>query len=331
MLVSGMAGTMVIAAAGAAPAEPGRPLPDTAVTGVHNAYVKATFPHLVDALESGTGMIELDIWQNFLGSRHYVVGHSALPDNNCVAATRYEQLRTGWRNRSLARCLDDIRLWHQHSPDHPPLILKLEMKNGFDDRHGFGPDEFDRLLADKLGAATVFTPADLLGGRYPDADTASRAGAWPSREELRGRIIVLVQRGTFEQDNPLDHYHTELEYADHLAALAAAGRISSAMMFPTVLSRATAADPRTGELGGTRKPWYVSFDASATAWMRVDTGFYTAGHYLLTMTAAHAVEPPIDAHAPTPEQAAELAGHGASVVSSDWTAPGVLGLTAPRS
>jgi hypothetical protein len=49
-------------------------------------------------------------------------------------------------------------------------------------------------------------------------------------------------------------------------------------MFPTVLGRATAADPRSGEHGGARKPWFVSFDDRAATWTGLDTSFYTGGH-----------------------------------------------------
>jgi Phosphoinositide phospholipase C, Ca2+-dependent len=325
--------TGLTAAAASEPASP-PPVVDRTVVGIHNAYDKSRFPYLVDALESGAGMIELDVWQNFLSSRRYDVGHDAYPSNNCERATRYGQLRRQRRNQSLQSCLDDIRLWHLNRPDHAPLVIKLEMKNGFDNSGGFGPDEFDRLLARRLGRPAIFAPADLLAGRYPDADTASRAGAWPSWEALRGRIIVVLQRGTFESGNPFDRYHTELEYADHLVALARAGRIGEAMMFPTVLGKVQAGDPRTGPHGGARKPWYVSFDSDAVNWVAVDTSFYLAGHYLVTMTAAHAVAPAIPARAPTVEQATArvelLAEAGASVVSADWTSPAVLGLSSER-
>jgi len=119
--------------------------------GVHNAYVQATFPWLIDALESGASMLELDVWQNFLGSRAYWAGHDPGNANNCSSATTFGALRTGSRNQSFQTCLRNIRLWHDQNPNHAPVILKVEMKNGFDGTNGFGPAQFDTLLTNALG------------------------------------------------------------------------------------------------------------------------------------------------------------------------------------
>jgi hypothetical protein len=317
-----LAGSILVAAGSSSAALTAKPVVDQTVVGIHNAYEKQRFPYLIDALESGTAMIELDVWMRFPLFGSYVVGHDGPPNNNCAAATEYAQLRSGERNQRLHVCLDNIGLWHQRQPDHPLLMIKIEMKRGFDDRNGYGPDEFDRLLVEKFGRDVVFKPSDLLAGQYATLDEASRAGAWPSRDTLRGRIMVLVQRGTAESLNPQDDYHTEVEYADYLHRLAQTQSIDSAMMFPTVLERVTATDPRTGSLGDNRKPWLVTFDAEARDWARIDTSFYTGGHYLVIMTAAHAVVPPISDRTPTVEQAQaridRLADLGASVVSSDW-------------
>lgn len=40
----------------------GEALSRTTSVGVHNAYETATFPHFADALDSGAGLLELDVW-----------------------------------------------------------------------------------------------------------------------------------------------------------------------------------------------------------------------------------------------------------------------------
>ncbi len=50
--------------------------------------------------------------------------------------------------------------------------------------------------------------------------------------------------GTSEEKNPFDHLWADVEYAEHLRHLAAAGSIGSAEIFPTVLG-ATAGGPVT--------------------------------------------------------------------------------------
>jgi len=228
--------------------------------GVHNAYEQGTFPWLVDALESGASMLEIDVWQNFAGSRAYQVSHDPGNANNCSSSTTFEGLRSGWRNQNFQACLRNIKLWHDRNPSHAPLIIKLEAKNGFDGRGGYGPAQLDSLLSSSLGAGNILKPADVKGG-HATLDAAVRAGAWPSRSSLQGKFVFLVETGAFESQNPFDSYDTDLEYADHLGSLANSGQLGSAMMFTTI-NGASSSDPRTGDRGGARAQWFVTFDGT---------------------------------------------------------------------
>jgi hypothetical protein len=243
--------------------------------GVHNSYSQDKFAHLADALDTGAGLIEVDVWSNFVGSGDFQVGHDPGNANNCTAATTYPQLRTGSRYQNRATCLRNVRIWHDDNPKHPPVVLKLEFKNGFDDTHGYGPDEFDRLLNSTIGAGAIFGPAQLLGGRAT-LDEAARAGAWPSRSALTGKFLVLVERGTFEAQNPFDSYDTDLEYADRLMSADAAGALNTALAFPAI-NGASASDPRTGDRGGRRAGWFVAFDGDASAYAGYPGGAYLGG------------------------------------------------------
>lgn len=299
--------------------------------GVHNAYDKATFPWLVDALDSHASLLEIDVWQNFLGNGAYQVSHEPWgANNNCSSSTTFAGLRSGNRDQNFQTCLRNIKLWHDQNPTHEPIIIKIEAKNGYDCTGGFCPARLDALIASSLGAGNILKPADVKGG-YPTLDAAVRAGNWPARESLRGKFMFVVITGAFEAGNPFDHYHTDLEYADYLTSLG--GNLSSAMMFPTI-NGATSTDPRTGDHGGTRAQWYVTFDGDASSWVNGDTSFVTQGNYLLVMADAQNVAPAIDDHNPTVQQGQDrvrlLAGRGATIASSDWTNPQILGFSTPR-
>lgn len=315
-------------ALGVAPAHAATATGATTV-GVHNAYIQSTFPYLADALDTGAGMLELDVWTNFFGTKDFKVSHDPGNSNNCAAASTYQQLRTGARNQNLATCLRNIRLWHENSPNHPLVVLKLEMKNGFDGRGGFGPAELDKVIADNLGAANVFGPAQLKGA-HPTLDAAAQAGAWPSRAALAGKFLLLVERGTFEAGNPFDRYHTDLEYADRLISANANETLSSALAFPAI-NGASATDPRTNDRGGNRAPWFVAFDGDASAYAGFP-GTYLGGKYFVVMTDAHRVAPAIDGVNPPVADAQarvrELAAKGATIVSSDWRNPAIVSYTA---
>jgi hypothetical protein len=296
-------------------------LAQATTVGIHNTYDKAAYTYLAQALDAGAAMIELDTWVNVVTHKWNVShGNPLGSDNNCVQASTASDLYTGDRSQNLDSCLDDIRIWLAAHPGHAPIMVKLEMKNGFDNTIGMGPTALDAYVNTHLGSA-VFRPADLLGG-YPDLDTAARAGNWPSRDSLAGKAIVEAIPGTFEEKNPFDHLWTDVEYAEHLRDLAAAGAIGSAAIFPSVLG-AAAGDPRTRYSDTTIRPWFVVFDGDAATYVNgIDTSWYDTNHYLLVMTDAQSVAPAIDDTAPTVAQAqarvAQLAAAHASVVSTDW-------------
>ncbi|MBD3930353.1 hypothetical protein IF129_02020 [Streptomyces chumphonensis] len=303
--------------------------------GVHNAYAQSRYPYLADALDSGAAMLELDVWTNGFGVGWRVAHNAPLwNENNCVDAATAAELRTGSRNRDLAGCLADLRAWHDADPGHRPVLLKIEMKDGFNGTGGRGPAAFDALVERELGDV-LFRPADLLGA-HATLDDAARAGAWPTREALAGKFLIHLIPGTVERGNPFDSLWTDVEYARHLRALAAAGTAERAVAFPAVL-RAESGDPRARYADAGLRPWFVVFDGDAAAYAAgaIDTAWYADRGYLLVMTDAHAVPPAVDARNPTEaearERVRELARAHASVVSSDWTPlPQVLGTVLPR-
>ncbi|MFE9959767.1 phosphatidylinositol-specific phospholipase C domain-containing protein [Micromonospora sp. NPDC005299] len=325
--------TMFGAGPASAAVDPETRFSATTGVGVHNAYERATYPYLAQALDARPGLIELDVWPDVL-TRQWRVSHSNPlgNDNNCVVATSPAQLYTGTRNRNLEHCLDDIRLWLGAHPDAGPLVLKLELKTGFSGRTGQGPGQLDAVLAARLGDR-VFRPADLLGG-HANLDAAARADAWPGRAQLAGKVIVELIPGTVEEGNPTDTLWTDVEYARHLAGLAAAGTLGTARAFPAV-HRAQAGDPRARYADASLRAWFVLFDGDATAYVTggIDTAWYGAHHYLLVMTDAQNVPPAVgtgDAGAAA-TRVAELARAHASIASADWAAlPTVLDDVLPR-
>lgn len=322
---------------GHARAEASPKFSETTSIGMHNAYEKSTYTYFAQALDSGASLIEIDVYTDPL-TRRWRVSHSNPlgNNNNCEAAKTPEELYSKSRNQDLGGCLDNIAAWHRLNPDHRPIIFKVEMKNGFNNTIGMGPDEFDTLVRQKLGDM-VYKPADLLGGKYPTLDAAAKAGAWPSRDELTGKVLFELIPGTLEQANPFDHYWTDEEYGDHLRDLYAAGEIATAQAFPAVLG-AAAGDPRTSRYDASIRPWFVFFDGDASTYVDrgYDMSFYSENHYILITTSAARVSPPISSTDPTDEEVADrlslLAGKHASVITSDWSAksPAVLGSVVDR-
>jgi Phosphoinositide phospholipase C, Ca2+-dependent len=282
--------------------------------GLHNTYEKAAYPHLADALDSGTGLIEIDIWVFGAGVK-WRVSHD-LPlttmSNNCT----WGGMRTDDPDQGFDTCLDNMKQWHDANPGHRPITVKIEMKNGFNVQAGASAADFDNLIRSKLGDA-VFTPGQLLGD-YGTLDEAAKADNWPTRAQLDGKFIFEIIPGTFERQNPLDHLKTDVEYGRWVR-----DNPHTAEAFPSVLD-AAAGDPRTRFSETTIRPWFVFFDGSASAYVGggIDPKWYDDNHYFLVMTDAHLVAPALDDRSPDPAAATQrvldMAKAHASIVSTDW-------------
>ncbi|MFF4694777.1 phosphatidylinositol-specific phospholipase C domain-containing protein [Streptomyces chattanoogensis] len=318
-----VAAAAVIAVTGPAGAEPAATTYDTSTSvGVHNAYEKNKYPYFADALDSGAALVELDVWANGLG-RSWRVSHSNPlgNNNNCEGAANASELRTKDRDQNFGACLADMKAWHDAHPGHRPILVKIEMKDGFNAKGGRGPAEFDALVRQKLGDA-VYGPGDLTAG-HATPDEAVRANGWPARSALSGKFLIELIPGTLEENNPLDKLWTDVEYATHLKDLAAQGRLAQSTAFPAVHG-AAAGDPRDRYADPALRPWFVVFDGDAATYLNgtIDTAWYDTRHYLLIMTDAHKVSPEIDGTHPTEAEALarvnQLAAAHASFATADW-------------
>jgi hypothetical protein len=298
-------------------------LSEATTVGIHNTYDTGAYQYLAQSLDAGANLVELDAWFNVFTHKWNVSHSNPLgSDNNCVQAkSPTANLYGGTRNQNLNDCLDDINVWLGNHPSAGPLTVKIELKAGFDATIGMGPASLDGYVHNSLGSR-VFRPADLLGS-YPTLDDAAKANNWPTRAAMAGRVLVEIIPGTVEENNPTDHLWTDVEYAQYLKGLAAAGNLGQAQIFPAV-HNAAAGDPRTRYADTTLRPWFVVFDGDASGYIDggIDTSFYVTNHYYLIMTDAENVKPAIDDVNPTVQQAQDrvalMAGKGASVVGTDW-------------
>lgn len=97
-------------------------------------------------------------------------------------------------------CLNDIRAWSRAHPDHVPILVILNLKEGglnvpgatkapvFDAR---AMDLIDAEIRSVFPESELITP-DQIQGRYPTLRDAVAAGAWPSLKAARGRILVAL-------------------------------------------------------------------------------------------------------------------------------------------
>ncbi|WP_208030305.1 Ca2+-dependent phosphoinositide-specific phospholipase C [Streptomyces cyanogenus] len=298
------------------------------VSGLHNAFDPGKSNRLTKGLDEGAHLLEIDVYSTYGGSGGWVVSHSdpLFNENNCTYTTGTGIFKTTHRNGSLRTCLDNLGDWSDSHPAHDPVYVKLELKWGFRSKADMGPADLDRLIRNHIGAENIFKPADMVNDRYPDLDTAAKAGAWPTWRELRGKFLFYPITGTIENrlaGYDLDNLSTAEEYARHVRDLAAAGRLDQAVMWPDT-HPAPGGDPRTA-YDPSLRPWFVLFDNQAANWLggSYDLSWYCANRYLTVATAAESVAPPLHPTDPDPAAAVErvhrIAQEGrAAVVTFDW-------------
>ena len=100
----------------------------------------------------------------------------------------------------LRDCLYDIQLWSNSNQGHFPITLFLDKKQSwsYPDEGRTPQDLFDlleRMLGDKLYLPKEQAKLNDLENRTPSH------WKWPTAEELRGRIIVVINGGNFIRSN----------------------------------------------------------------------------------------------------------------------------------
>ena len=109
-------------------------------------------------------------------------------------------------------CLSEVRVWSKSHPDHIPIFILIETKQGkpasrpeMTEPERFTPAVFDALDAE---IRSVFSPDEIITpdqvrGSYPTLNAAVRAGNWPSLASSRGKVVFLMDQ------HPMTPVYTE--------------------------------------------------------------------------------------------------------------------------
>lgn len=159
-------------------------------------YSSEKFYYFADTLTEqfnlGIRSIELDIETVVKnGKVSFVCCHSPVIDST---STCYD----------LALALKEIKMWSDANGNHLPITVIIEPKKIFfpeKDMRLFTVSyakEFEKLLEKTFGESLV-TPADVMGS-YDSLKQMREADAWPTAEQLKGKIMFLLHDTTITQN-----------------------------------------------------------------------------------------------------------------------------------
>ena len=116
---------------------------------------------------------------------------------------------------TLVRCLEQIRTWSLASPDHVPIMVLIEVKDGalpdtlgmdFTEPIPVRGEELDALdeeIRSVFSADHLMTPDDVRG-HHDTLEGAILEEGWPSLAEARGQILVALDNTGRHRDLYLD-------------------------------------------------------------------------------------------------------------------------------
>lgn len=90
------------------------------------------------------------------------------------------------------RCVEALRDWSDQNPGHAPLVLFLgETFNRREPWLWRQFDDVERILSGLFGRGRLISPAEVRGG-HPDLMAALEVEGWPTLDEVRGRVMVVL-------------------------------------------------------------------------------------------------------------------------------------------
>jgi hypothetical protein len=170
--------------------------------------------------DSGVRQIELDVYADTKGGLYaHPQGPSMVADAHLPPDPDFDpngvMLKPGFKvmhvqdvdYRSTCEpfsgCLQVIRQWSQAHPNHIPIFILVETKQGkpHGKLHMTEPEPFTSATFDALDAEirSVFSPNEMITpddvrGHYETLNEAVLAGNWPTLASARGKVVFLMDQ-----------------------------------------------------------------------------------------------------------------------------------------
>lgn len=103
-------------------------------------------------------------------------------------------------------CLAELKKWSDAHPDHVPVFITLEPKDGDANFFGTKPIDFTPELFDALdkelrkGLGNKLITPDMVRGKYKTLEEAVLNNNWPTLKEGRGKFLFILDNNGAKRD-----------------------------------------------------------------------------------------------------------------------------------
>lgn len=174
---------------------------------------------LADQLSGGVRQIEIDVYADTKGGRYAhpeilnMVAKAGLPadaafdphhvmDKPGFKVLHVQDIDVRSTCMTLIACLTDVRSWSKQHPQHLPIFILIETKEGKPELPtSTTPEPFTAPVFDALDKEirSVFKPNEMITpddvrGNSATLVEAVHAGKWPTLAEARGKVIFLMDQ-----------------------------------------------------------------------------------------------------------------------------------------
>ena len=104
-------------------------------------------------------------------------------------------------------CLQELKKWSDANPDHIPVFITLEPKDGDANFFGTKPEDFtpelfdalDKVIRKELGNNKLITP-DMVRGKYKTLEEAVLHNNWPTLKKAKGKFLFILDNNGAKRD-----------------------------------------------------------------------------------------------------------------------------------
>ncbi|KFC18387.1 phosphatidylinositol-specific phospholipase C1-like protein [Epilithonimonas lactis] len=212
------------------------------VIGSHNSYKKAILPEVYsyfskkdtlnflpriqyehipipEQLDLGLRNLEIDVYADSKGGKYAHPKILDLVKTTQVFDPEGKMKKPGYKMihitdidyqtwyYTLEDCLKDLRKWSESHPDHDPVFITLEPKDGKANQFGTEPehytsklfDDLDNELKNYLGKDKIIT-ADDIRGTYKTLNEAVLNKNWPKVKNAKGKFVFVLDNNSENRD-----------------------------------------------------------------------------------------------------------------------------------